>query len=275
MSENESPELNFLKEGKLFELIKKDKLRSVAIAKSILLGQKRDFSKDSERLARNLESANILGAENIPAEHIPIIVACNHPDIYDLVVGTINTTQAFNEKRRANNVPGEIHWMVAQNIPPRDVMKSISYRTMYGLIDYGLRKLNHTYNFIPVPINVNLHTPQAHTSERAKVFLSARQYLRDKEGSRVVGMFPEGDIEKVDAISEFYDGIGLLARSIGTDTVTVLPVGIYRNDMKQLNIEFGKPLPTNRSENQRSITEKVRSAISDVSKKPIEKYPAT
>lgn len=267
MGENISPELSFFTKGDLFRLMRKDPLNAVNIASSILLGRQRDFSRDSERLTRSLESANVLGIENIPLEHTPIIIACNHPDIYDLLVGTVYVTQAFNKQRGEHNLPGEIHWMVAQNIPPREVMKKPAYRTMYDLIDWGLRKLNHTYGFIPVPISRERDDPHAQTQERRKALILARRYLRDSAGSVTIGIFPEGDITTGNALGDFYKGIAVLAQPVGTRDVLVLPTGIYRDDLKKLTVEFGRPLTVDRAEDVETITDKVRKALELVSKK--------
>lgn len=266
MDNKASPELSFLKRGDIFRLVKGDPRNAIAIASSILLGQRRDFSKDSERLAKNLESASVIGTENIPIKHTPIIIACNHPDIYDLVAGAIHITQTFSEKRREYNLPGDIHWLVAENIPPREVMKYPIYKAMYGLIDWGLKKLNHTYNFIPVPISVNKNKPNAYAEERRHALFTSRKYLRDEAGSRTIGIFPEGDITINEAQQKFYQGIGILAKSLETSDISVLPTGIYRNDKGQLTVAFGQPILIDQSEKVEDITEKVRAAINLVSK---------
>lgn len=266
MNSETSPELSFLKRGDLFRLVRKDLQNAVAIASSILLGKRRDFSKDSERLAKNIESAVIIGTENIPITHTPIIIACNHPDIYDLVAGTIHITQAFNEKRREHNLPGDIHWLVTENIPPREVMKYPTYKALYGLIDWGLKKLNHTYNFIPVPINVDKNKPNAYAKERRHALLASRQYLRDETGSRTIGIFPEGDITMNEEQQEFYNGIGILAKPMGTSDVSILPTGIYRDDKGQLTVAFGQPITVDKLERIETVTEKVKGAINQVNK---------
>jgi transcriptional antiterminator NusG len=149
MSENDTPELDFLKSGDLPKLLRGDLKHKAKIAGSILSGRHRDFTKDAERLAGSIEQAVVVGSENIPLENIPLILAVNHPGIYDVVAGVVNISKAFSSVRQEQGLPKDIHWMVTTKIPPRDINNL--YKPLYGLINVGLKMLDHTYKFVTTP----------------------------------------------------------------------------------------------------------------------------
>jgi hypothetical protein len=262
MSENDTPEIDFLKSGDLPKLLRGDLKHKAKIAGSILSGRHRDFTKDAERLAGSMEQAVVVGSENIPLENIPLILAVNHPGIYDVVAGVVNISKAFSSVRQEQGLPKDIHWMVTTKIPPRDINNL--YKPLYSLINVGLKMLDHTYKFVTTP-QVEGHN----TVGRAKSILTAREYLKDKSKSHIVGIFPEGDVETGDSLNSFYDGIGELVRSSESSETKILPVGIFRDDQKLLTIQFGESLPVDPHLPAEEITKSVRNALGAVSHKGV------
>lgn len=266
MDGKNSPEISFIAKGDLWKLTKKDPAQALSIVLSVLLGQHRDFSKDSLRIAKFIESASIEGTENIPMQHVPVIIVCNHPDIYDLVVGTIHATRTYFEKRREHSLPGDIHWLIAENIPPREARKKALYKPVYRLIDWGMKKLNNAYGFTPVPVNLEAQESGDIVRQRAKVLLSARENLKDKpldpdnaQRSRTVGIFPEGDITGM-STGEFCESIGVLARVSGKDTL-ILPTKILRDSSNHLFVKFGNPLHASPQDDASLIANEVRESL--------------
>lgn len=247
--------------GRITKFLTKEPTLPIEVTGSFLAGNKRGFSSDSERFAAKFERTTILGQENIPVEPIPVIVACNHPNLYDLAAATSNITQAFFQIRRSERLPGKIRWMVAQNLVSKDP-NPVAQKVIFPIINRALKIAHKTYDFIPVPINYL--NPEEQKRERARVLISAREYLKNSPYS-AIGIFPQGNFEKDNQSPEFYEGIGMLCRSMRTE-VTVLPVGIYRNIKSKLVVNFGQVLHFSPGKSAEEITQSVKSAVETAKK---------
>ena len=233
-----------------FNLGRKDPLYTLGLIGSIFFGKPRDFLKDSRWFAKNSETSHVLGTENIPSTR-PLVIACNHPRAFELLVGQAQIT----------DILGDIHWMVAENFASIDHPKPTrSQRFSTWLVS----RLHKNYDFIPVPINYN--DPKTKIVERGMAIRKATALLLDQRGSRMVGIFPEGDFEYDDRLLPFHNGVGELGRILAPH-ISILPTGVYRDDSGVLTVEFGHPLLVSRSEDAQEITDRVRQEVSLVSRK--------
>jgi|SRR3989344_8435256 len=246
---------------KFADFLTKDPSLPIDITAAVLTGRKRTFSSDSERLAIKFEKPVVLGAENIPTDPTPVIIACNHPNLYDLAVGTVNITRIFSRRRREEGLPGKIRWMVAQNLVSKG-SSPVDQKIVFPAINRALKIIHQTYDFIPVPLNYL--NPQKRSKERAIVLFAARKHLKTSPYS-TIGIFPEGDFEQVEPLRDFYGGVGVLCRFIGTE-VTVLPVGIYRSIQNKLAVNFGQILRIDPGNNAEEITHSIKTAVKALKK---------
>lgn len=243
--------------NQLTDFLTKESSLLVDITASILTHRKRTFTEDSKRLAKKFENPIVLGTENIPTCPKPVIIACNHPNRYDLAVGGVNITRAFAKKREAYGLPGNIRWMIAQNFVFRDNSNIVDQRIIYPIINRVLKRVHQTYDFISVPLNyLNLKNQR---KERAATLLSARKYLTESPYS-TIGIFPEGDFRLNDQLLDFYGGIGVLCRSTRTEVV-VLPTAIYRGSKDALTVSFGQALQIDPAYSGKEITQNIKTAI--------------
>ncbi len=233
-----------------FDLGRRDLLYTAGLIGSIIFRQPRDFLKDSRWFAKNSETSQVLGTENIPAVR-PLVIACNHPRAYELLAG----------QARITNILGDVHWMVAENFASSDHPEPTrSQRFSTWLV----RRLHDNYDFIPVPINYN--DPGTKILERGLALRQARTFLLDQHGSRIVGIFPEGDFEDDGKLLPFHNGVGQLGKMLAPH-ITMLPTGIYRGDAGVLTVEFGHPLAVKRGEDPQRITDRLRQEINSVLRK--------
>lgn len=247
--------------GRITKFLTKEPALPIEVTGSFLAGNKRVFSSDSDRFAAKFERTTVLGQENIPVERIPVIVACNHPNLYDLAAATANISKTFFQIRQSERLPGKIRWMVAQNLVSKDP-SPVTQKVLFPIINRALKSAHQTYDFIPVPINYL--NPEEQKRERAHVLISAREYLKDNPYS-AIGIFPQGNFEKDNQSPEFYEGIGMLCRSMRSK-IAVLPVGIYRNIQDQLFVNFGKVLHIDWESTAEEITHCIKSAVETAKK---------
>lgn len=236
---------------------------TLGMVKSMILGKPRDLIGDCDWVVQNLEHSEVKEVENIPNNHEPLIIACNHPEVYDQLLGAARVTQVLAQQRSAIDLPGEVRWMVAENLASPNHFKPTLFHRASSLL---IARIHKNYNFIPVPINYN--DPTKKRFERAQVLRKTRAHLKDESGSKILGIFPEGDYEHGDMLLDFHHGIGVLSRMSPTLNISILPTGIYRDNIGQLTIEFGQPILIGKESSER-VTEKVRSAVSFVSRKRI------
>lgn len=229
----------------------------IDITASAIAGRKRSFIEDTDRFAQKFEKPIVLGAENIPDENLPIIIACNHPNIYDLGAGGTQITRTYIEKRKEQGLPPGIRWMIGENLVSRDTHNFINQRVVYPTLNIIIKKLHATYDFIPVPLNYLDRSKL--NKQRAATLLEARKTLIDKQTA--IGIFPEGDLEKNAELLNFYEGVGLLCK-LARSEVLILPTAIYR-DSGKLTVNFGKSINISPDENRSNITQNIKCAIKD------------
>ncbi|GEM_PF-4390336 len=246
----------------VLQFVTKEPSILVNIAAAVLDGRKRTFSKDCKHLSKKFELPVILGQENIPQDHNPVIIACNHPGVYELVVGVVQITHIFSRSREEHRLPGDISWMAAKNLLSRVPRQVFQSEILYPVVNRVLKSIHNSYDFIPVPINYL--DPEKLRRERAIALIAARKYLREAH-HRTVGVFPEGNFGRDGKLLEFYGGIGMLCKSAGRE-VTVLPTGIYRDEKGKLTIEFSEPLKVSPTDSARNSTRRIREAVGNVCK---------
>jgi len=262
------PELNFVKK-ELHQLIKpRNVVIFPGITFSFIFNKQRNFPEDVEKIAKCLDAPVVKGGENIPlCDNSPLIIACNHPRLTDLVLGVVLISNTFDLLRKEKSLPGNIHWFITENIPTRGLVeKKRTILTLKGL-NWILPRLIRSYQFIGIPSADRKNQ----TLKRAGGLLTARRYLKEDSPSRVIGIFPEGDAESGEELQEFFQGVGQLVKLTKDDALRVLPVRIYRDKVKRLNVSFGETIQPDYSRKAREITNQIREAISqlDFTKNPI------
>lgn len=242
--------------SQLATLLTKEPSLAIDIAASILARGKRTFTADSERLAAKFEKPVVLGSENIPNSPNPTIVACNHPNVYELAAGAVNITSVFAMARKEAGLPGTIRWIAGQNfvsVNPNVLVQKVVYPTM----NKALRVIHQTYDFIPVPINYL--DPKKQIRERAIALAKARKNLEEHPYS-AIGIFPEAGFESNDQMLDFYGGVGVLCRIVKAEVV-VLPTAIYRGTKSELIVSFGQTMRINPENSGDIITAEIKEAI--------------
>lgn len=251
---------------KFWNVVREDPRVSLNVGLSMLLRRKRNLLKDSEHLSRHLELTNIFGTENIPIGHSSIIIAVNHPGVYELFAGVTKINQAVSSIRKSQGLPGDIHWLVAKNFAVKDPI-STKEKMALAFFNLMLKKLHNVYDFVSVPINYD--NSRKKQLERARVLFTARKHLHNPSGSKIIGIFPEGNFGNPQKeLLPFFEGIGVLGRFAANPTIVILPTGIYRDQKDNLTVELGSPLTIWKEESAQIITQRVRRAIDIVTKKP-------
>lgn len=234
MNERYNPELMFLKQKLPGIFLKEDKRLLIAIFRDILLQKKRSWAADLVKLAEPIEKPGVEGVENIPiADNAPVVIVGNHPVILDLMLGALFISHTFARVRGHYNLPVDIHWMIAENTPPKDVPCQGVQKIFVDGYDWLRQKFIETYNFIPVPVGEN----NLLARRRAKSLKRAITCLQGENGSNVIGIFPEGENGDQTA---YYQGIGHLILRTNDPKLHVLPTVIFRDDEGKLNINFGE-----------------------------------
>lgn len=258
MKEMHHPEIHFLK-NQLPGFVIRNPALFLRMAGSVVAGRQRNMAEDFPKLATLFKEPAINGKENIPTVKSPVIIACNHPYINDMIYGIVFITKIVSEERKKAGMSGNIHWFMTGNVPRRNSNGKVKEIILFPTLDWIVPRFIKTYQFIGVPTH-----DKANYEKQIESLDAACEYLKEEDGSRIIGLFPEGDIEFNGELRNFLNGIGRIAESVKDLNPLILPTGIYRNNQSLLAIDFGEPIEASKIESSHKITKATRLSIENL-----------
>ncbi len=195
----------------------------------------RDMVLDAKRLLRELESesqVNLIGLENIP-RNVGCLIVFNHPNMDILLPAMLKLIVGINE-----NSGQQIKLAMGSEIP-MTTENYVGKRAVPGSVSL-LRRFHQMYsnNIISVP---NTEDRIDFVSGRT---VAVRKIMRAFKDNNIVVISPEGHVEDRGTISRvdtYHDGSGklaVLATKVGIPTV---PVAIWREENKEIEVMVGQP----------------------------------
>ncbi|KKT40008.1 hypothetical protein A3K29_01315 [Candidatus Collierbacteria bacterium RIFOXYB2_FULL_46_14] len=195
----------------------------------------RDIVSDAKRLLRELESenqVNLMGLENMP-RNVGCLIVFNHPNMDTLLPAMLKLIVGINE-----NSGQQMKLAMGSEIP-MTTENYVGKRAVPGSVSL-LKRFHQMYsnNIISVP---NTEDRKDFVSGRT---VAVRKIMRAFKENSIVVISPEGHVEDEGVISRvdtYHDGSGklaVLATKVGISTV---PVAIWEEDDKEIEVRVGQP----------------------------------
>lgn len=209
-------------------------LRLVIPLTQVLLGKRRELSRDAALLLRGVQPPpRLMNVQNVPAT-LPFVITVNHYDRPGLAAwwGIAAVVTAATAQRRAD--PREIHFAMAREWwYPRGLGKWLKQ----PLTRWFFGRVGKAYGTIRLPPVLDL--PEFRGT--GAIAIRGALALTRGENPELVGIAPEGHTGEGLALCKPPRGAGLFLLHLTREQIPILPTGIFEDDDGVLTVNFGAP----------------------------------
>lgn len=209
-------------------------LRLLVPAFRILLGIRSSLSRDSALMLRGaFPPPQTHHTENIPIDS-PFFLVFNHYDRPGLAAWWCLAPLAVTINAHRTHEPREVHFMMAREW---HFASGIDHWIKQPLTRWFFGQFAKTYDCIGLPPALDLPEYRGQGTSAIRHALA----LMHADPPEIVGVSPEGNTGENLGLCQPPHGAGSMLMLLTHDTIPFLPVGIFEDTDKAININFGAP----------------------------------